>query len=499
MDYGDTETPLAGAGYILLSAAEMRAAEAEAVARGASSLDLMRRAGEGVAAQILWRWTKRRVAVMCGPGANGGDGFVAAKALADFGWSVRLFAMRERGEYRGDTFAAAHLWDGPIETYTDVLRDAELIVDALFGTGLSRALEGEAAEIVAALNAAARANEAPVVAVDLPSGVDADTGAVRGACVAADVTVTFAARKPGHLLYPGRAQAGAVDIVDIGVTPEMMRARTFENDPVLWKAAFSAPGWDAHKYSRGHAAVVSGPRLKTGAARLAARAALRVGAGLVTLLSPKSAADENAAQVTAIMIREADGASDVTAVLGDRRFTAALIGPGAGVGEETAQGALAILRSTARAVLDADALTCFASEPTRLFAQLRADDVLTPHGGEFAKVFPDLDPSVIGKLAAARDAATRAGCIVLLKGADTVIAAPDGRAVLNANAPPALATAGSGDVLAGIIVGLLAQGLAGFDAACAGAYLHGAAGAALGHGLIAEDLERALPGVFLNL
>jgi hydroxyethylthiazole kinase-like uncharacterized protein yjeF len=254
-----------------------------------------------------------------------------------------------------------------------------------------------------------------------------------------------------------------------------------------------------HKYARGHCLIVSGPRLKTGAARLAAKAALRAGAGLVTVATPVEASAENAAHLTAIMLREADSADDLAAILADRRFTAALIGPGAGVGTLTQAKSHAILRSAARAVLDADALTSFAAAPESLFSALRPDDVLTPHGGEFARLFSDIDPSVHGKLAAARDAAARAGCVVLFKGADTVIAAPDGRAAVNTNAPPFLATAGAGDVLAGVIAGLLAQGMTGFDAACAGAYLHGAAGRQVGPGLIAEDLEAAIPAIWAKV
>ncbi len=477
----------------LLTAAETRAAEAAVIAAGTPSLTLMERAGAGAAAAILQRWTKRKVVVLCGPGNNGGDGFVVARLLAEAGWPVRLALLGVRTALKGDAAAMAARWAGPIEPYTDVLSGAEIVVDALFGTGLARSVEGEAAQMIAAADATGGA----IIAIDIPSGVDSDTGFVRGAAPKAALTVTFAAKKPGHVLYPGRAHCGFVEVIDIGVPVAAPAA--FENTPALWRAALPRHDWDTHKYARGHAAIVSGPRLKTGAARLAAGAALRAGAGLVTVFSPRSAADENAAHLTAVMIREIDGSAETAAALTDKRFTAALIGPGAGVGTETAETTLAILHSNASAVIDADALTSFQADPRRLFAALRTDDVLTPHGGEFARLFPDLDPSVRGKLETARQAAARAGCVVLLKGADTVIAAPDGRAAINTNAPPFLATAGSGDVLAGIATGLLAQGMGGFDAACATAWIHGEAGVQCGQGLIAEDLETAMPSVLRGL
>lgn len=462
----------------LLTAAQMRAAEDAAIAAGTSAQALMERAGEGAARLIRARHQPCVVAILCGPGKNGGDGAVVARHLAAAGFTVRV----------------AKLGDPSTHGLT-ALDGAELIVDALFGTGLARPLEGEARALVQAANAGG----APIVALDLPSGVSADTGAILGASIRAELTVTFGAKKAGLALYPGRAQAGEIICVDIGLAPTMIRTQTFENAPSLWRARLPRIQWDLHKYARGHCLIVSGPRLKTGAARLAAKAALRAGAGLVTVATPVEASAENAAHLTAIMLREADSADDLAAILADRRFTAALIGPGAGVGALTQAKSHAILRSAARAVLDADALTSFAAAPESLFPALRPDDVLTPHGGEFARLFSDIDPSVHGKLAATRDAAARAGCVVLFKGADTVIAAPDGRAAVNTNAPPFLATAGAGDVLAGVIAGLLAQGMTGFDAACAGAYLHGAAGRQVGPGLIAEDLEAAIPAIWAKL
>lgn len=479
----------------VLTAAEMRAAEAAAIAAGTPALELMERAGAAVAAAISARWTRRPVAVVCGPGNNGGDGFVVARRLKDAGWLVRIALVGERERLAGAAEANARRWTGSVEPYTDVIDGAGVVVDALFGTGLARDLVGEAAAAVAAMNRA----PAPKVAVDIASGVDADTGAVRGSAVRAALTVAFAAKKPGHLLFPGRAFAGEVETADIGV-PVPATAAIAENAPALWRDQAPRPDWRTHKYRRGHAAVLSGPRLRTGAARLAARAALRVGAGLVTVFTPPDAAAENAAQLTAVMLREVpDAAGFARALADDPRFTAALLGPGAGVGAQTASAALAVLETGARAVLDADALTSFADAPARLFAALRASDLLTPHDGEFLRLFSDLEPSVHGRLAASRAAAARCGAVVLLKGPDTVVAAPDGRAVINVNADANLATAGSGDVLAGLAAGLVAQGMPTFEAAAAAVWLHGAAGSATGPGLIAEDIEKALPQILSGL
>jgi NAD(P)H-hydrate epimerase len=459
---------------------------------------MMEAAGTAFASFLTRSVQKRPVAVLCGPGANGGDGLVVARLLKEQEWTVRVGLLGDRRSLAAEAALMASLYDGEIEPLTPaVLEGAGLIVDALFGTGLSRAIEGAARDVVIAANA----HPAPVFAVDIPSGVDADGGIVGGAAIEAAATLTFIARKPGHVLYPGRAFCGAVSVADIGVKDEhvlSVKPQSFENHPALFAPRWRRPGFSTHKYDRGHVAVVSGPRLKTGAARLAAMAALRSGAGLVTVLTPDDAADENAAHLTAVMVRVADDAAAIAQILADKRFTTALVGPGAGVGAATKESVLAILKSTAGAVLDADALTSFEGDAASLFAATREGDVLTPHQGEFARLFPAIGLKA-GKLAAARAAAATAKAVIVLKGADTVVAAPDGRAVVNTNAPFELATAGSGDVLAGLIAGLRAQGLAGFDAAAAGVFLHGAAGQVAGPGLIAEDLPPALAQVLRAL
>ena len=476
----------------LLSVAEMYAADAAAAQAGTPGLTLMENAGRAVAHAAMRRWARRPVAVLCGPGNNGGDGFVAARLLAEAGWPVRLGLFGARARLRGDAAAMAARWAGPVEPLDPALLDgAPLVVDALFGAGLARPLEG----VAAALARASGERGLPCVAVDIPSGIHGDTGAVLGSAFRAALTVTFGRRKTGHLLLPGRAHAGEVAVADIGIPPAALAAldiRVHENAPALWRALLPLPAPADHKYSRGHALVVGGDGAHSGAARLAARAALRAGAGLVTVHAPEAAIPVYAAQLTAVMIASA---ADLGTALADERRNALLIGPGCGASPTTREQTLGALGAGKRCVLDADALTAFEDGPAALFAALGPDAVLTPHEGEYRRLFGQGGD----KLTRARAAARESGAVVVLKGADSVIAAPDGRATINANAPPTLATAGSGDVLAGFILGLLAQGMPAFAAAAAGVWLHGAAAAAFGPGLIAEDLAETLPRVLVDL
>ena len=476
----------------LFSVAEMYAADAAAARAGVPGLTLMENAGRAVADAIVRRWGVRPVSVLCGPGNNGGDGFVAARLLADAGWPVRLSLLGARERLKGDAAAVADRWEHPVEPLSLSLLDGKpLVVDALFGAGLARPLEG----VALALAEASAARDLPCVAVDIPSGVHGDTGDVLGGAFRAAVTVTFCRRKYGHLLLPGREQAGEVAVADIGIPAAAVDAlalRVHENAPPLWQALLQGPTSDDHKYSRGHALVVGGDGAHSGAARLAARAALRAGAGLVTVHAPEAALPVYASQLTAVMVAST---ADLEGALADERRNALLIGPGCGVSPATRTQALRALGAGKRCVLDADALTAFRDDAATLFDALSPDSVLTPHEGEYRRLFAHEGD----KLARARAAAAECGAVVVLKGADSVIAAPDGRAAINANAPPTLATAGSGDVLAGFVLGLLAQGMPAFEAAAAGVWLHGAAAAAFGPGLIAEDLAEALPSVLRAL
>ena len=409
--------------------------------------------------------------------------------------SVRLGLLGARERLAGDAAHHAALWEGAVEPLSPSLLDgAELAIDAIFGAGLARPLDGDAKAMVEAL--AARA--IPSVAIDVPSGVDGATGAVRGAAASAALTITFFRKKPGHLLLPGRALCGTLLLADIGIPASVLGAlqpRAHENGPALWLDAYPWPAIDGHKYSRGHA-LVWGGEVMTGAARLAARAAARMGAGLVTVAAPASVWPVYAASLTGIIVQPLADPGAFAALLGDPRRNAVLIGPGAGTGAATQEAVLAALGTHRAVVLDADALTVFADRPDALFTAIAGPTVLTPHEGEFARLFGELPGD---KLARARVAAAKSGAVVLLKGADTVIAAPDGRAIVNANAPPELGTAGSGDVLSGMIAGLLAQGLDPFRAAAAAAWVHGEAARAFGPGLVAEDVIEMLPRVLRRL
>jgi len=470
----------------IISVEQMRAIDAASAQAGVPTRTLMENAGRAVAEAIVRRFPQRPTAVLCGPGNNGGDGWVAARHLKAMGWPVWVETLVPRESLRGDAADAAAAWNGDTRAIAEEGPMADLFVDALFGAGLSKPLAGEAARLA---QFSARFPER-VVAVDVPSGLSGDDGAPLGeTCFEAALTVTFVRKKPAHVLMPGRAWCGEVVVADIGAPESVVAAQSvalFENDPVLWSLPW--PEWDAHKHARGHVIVASGGHTRSGAARLAARAALRAGAGLVTVLSPGDALAEHAAQLTAIMLREAAGEASYAEAA--RTAQTMVLGPAFGTSDTHYKLLLAALNARPRCplVLDADAITLLAP----LTHGLEAHDVLTPHVGEFRRAFPGIWGNSRNSIDAARAAAAYARCVVLLKGASTVVAAPDGRAVVNTSGTPFLATAGAGDVLAGLIAGLIAQGMASFEAAAAGAWLHGRAGETFGPGLTADDLPEIL-------
>jgi len=480
------------AGCEILSVAEARAADRTVETHGVASLTLLENAGASVARAVAERFEPQPVLVLCGPGLNGGDGYVAARELQARGYSVRIAALAEpRG---GDALHARRAWGGPVEPLATDLKEARLVIDALFGAGLGRPLDGAAAGTLEACEA----RGLPIVAVDLPSGLPGDADKPLGYAPKCRLTVTFHRKKPAHVLHPARTFCGDVVVADIGIpaaaTPEV---KLWENLPDLWLDKFHWPAPDAHKHARGRLGVVSGGLSHTGAARMAARAGLRAGAGLVKLFCPLDAVSLNAPHLEAVMLQGFDTDQD----LGEAAsaLDAAVIGPAAGLGDPTIANLFALARTGAALVVDADALTVFREDPEELFAVLDRDDVLTPHAGEFERVFPGLLAGSPERIAATRAAAVKAQSVVLLKGPDTVVAAPDGRASVNTTTSRWLATAGSGDVLAGIIGSLLAQGMGSFEAASAGAWLHGAAAAHAGPGLIAEDLPELLAPVLREL
>jgi NAD(P)H-hydrate epimerase len=485
------------AGLPVVTAAEMRAAEKALFARGTPSFDVMDTAGRAVVAAIQQRWPTpfKRALVLAGPGNNGGDGFIIARELDALGWDVHVAAAQSRDLYSGDAATAAALWRGQVARLEPgalaKLDDGGcVVIDAIFGIGLARPVEGEIKAVIHALHG----RPCPVVAVDVPSGINADTGEVLGAAPRAALTVTFGWPKRGHLLLPGREWARDLVVADIGCRDEdLPDLGTIPrvNGTALWRNDLPLPSAADHKYTRGHALVAGGAAMP-GATRLASRAARRVGIGMLTMAAPREAHPYYLIDQPGLIVREAAGAPELKALLEDRRFTAALVGSGLPADASTRAMVEAVAASGRALVIDGGGLTAFAGAIAVLAAFGRADIVPTPHEGEFARLFPDLKGD---KLARAREAARTAGCTVVVKGADTVIAAPDGRAAINADAPAWLATAGSGDVLAGLILGLLGQGMPPFEAAAAGVSLHGMAGAAFGPGLIAEDLPELIPEV----
>jgi ADP-dependent NAD(P)H-hydrate dehydratase / NAD(P)H-hydrate epimerase len=489
----------------VLTTAEMERADRLAIAAGTPGFVLMMSAGQAVTEAAMDLAGEGPIVVVAGPGNNGGDGFVAAAELAARGREVSVILLCERDSLQGDAALAARGWKDPVLPFNpQAIGRPALIIDALFGAGLDRAVKGEPLQMIEAINA----NGAPVLAVDLPSGINGTTGAVMGVAVRAIETITFFRRKPAHLLLPGRIHCGRVRVADIGIDANVLaeiQPQTFENLPSFWRQSFPVPRIDGHKYDRGHAVVVSGGMAATGAARLSARGSLRAGAGLVTLASPRDALAVNASALSAVMVRAVDTAAEFAEMLSDKRFNACVIGPGAGVGGRTRDFVLTALSAKRSLVLDADALTSFADAPDRLFEAIKDSHdpqvVLTPHEGEFPRLFSDISNKhpLRSKLERVRAAAERSGAVVLLKGPDTVVASPQGRATIAANAPPWLATAGAGDVLAGMISGLLAQGVPAFEAASIGVWMHGEAAREAGPGLIAEDLPEILPAVMRHL
>jgi hydroxyethylthiazole kinase-like uncharacterized protein yjeF len=480
-------------GHEILTVAEAQAADRAAVAAGVESFTLMHNAGAAIADAISLRWTARPTLVLCGPGNNGGDGYVTAALLKAKGYPVRVSALAE--PTAADARRARALWQEPLVPFgPEAVGGAELIVVALFGAGLSRPLEGPAVDVLRA----AEATNVPIVAVDLPSGLQGDTGKPLGYAPRALLTVTFHRKKPAHLLEPGRSLCGDVVVANIGIpdaaTPSLA---LWENHPDLWLPHVPWPGPETHKHARGRLGVVSGPMTSTGAARMAARAGLRCGAGLVKVFCPPDAAAVVASHLEAIMLQPFE--SDTELEHEAAAMDAMVIGPAAGLNERTKANLAALVRTGAALVIDADALTLFRDDPSALFALLDRDDVLTPHAGEFERIFPGLLSEAPERVSAVRRAAAKAGAVVLLKGFDTVVAAPDGRAVINGCGSAWLATAGSGDVLSGLIGGFLAQKMDSFRAASAAVYVHARAAEAFGPGLIAEDLPGLVPGVLAEL
>jgi hydroxyethylthiazole kinase-like uncharacterized protein yjeF len=487
----------------VVTAAEMQAAEARCFAAGTPSLDVMEKAGAAVSDLVKARFAPCPVAVLCGPGNNGGDGYVIARHLGTCGFDVTVAALCPREQMRGDAASMAAKWDGPVEALSaqtmQRLMQLPLWIDALFGTGLNRPLPALPGLDKTWLEPAHDSKRPKIIAVDMPSGLRADHANAAGCLWRADMTVTFGAKKPCHIFAPAQNFCGEVYVADIGLA-DYIETKTFvqsAEDGIALLKNILIPTHD-HKYNRGALYVASGPRHKTGAARLAARAGLRAGAGVVTLLAPPDAMDIIAAHETAIMVEAIESAEDVVQHLTARHHSALVIGPAHGVTARTQQFVTAALKTGKPVVLDADALTTFAGNSKAFFDLCHDRVVMTPHAGEFSKLFPEFS-GVDTPATAARLAAQQSGAVIVLKGPTTVIAAPDGHVRINTHATPWLATAGSGDVLAGLMGAMLLQYASAFDAACAAVWLHGACGVHSGPGLIAEDLPDLVPMVLRRL
>ena len=487
----------------LISPSQMALADRWTIENGTPGIELMESAGNAVVMALRRKYPDARtVLVACGPGNNGGDGFVAARLLAQAGIETSIWIVGNRDRISGDAALALERLQETVPIVDKARCDAfDVLVDALLGAGLDRPVEGQFAETIAAMNDSGK----PVVAVDLPSGVDGKTGKVRGRCIRAALTVTFFRLKPGHVLFPGRQYCGEVNLQQIGIPDGALKhsgISGFHNQPGLWERCYPALQRDAHKYDRGHTLVVSGPLSATGAARLTAAAALRSGSGLVTMASSREALAIHAAHLTSVMLQVAEGASGLVEILTDTRINCVALGPGMKPDGDTREIVLTVLGQHRTTVLDAGALTAFQADPDALFRAIRAtesDVFLTPHQGEFERLFGNDDDGEPSKLDRTHLAAEKSGATVVFKGPDTVVSTPNGQVCVADNAPPWLATAGSGDVLTGIVAGLAAQGLPAFEAASAAVWLQGEAANQVGPGLVSSDLDGGLKRAITNL
>jgi NAD(P)H-hydrate epimerase len=483
----------------ILSAQQMREADNLTIESGIDGYALMTGAGQAVADEITEYLENKKALILCGPGNNGGDGFVAAVILRERGWQVRVACLVETENLKGDAAKAAREWDSEVLSFGEIeIDDSEIVVDAVFGTGFQGTLPDEAARLFDRIRRARIA----VIAIDIPSGVNGDTGEVDSNTLRASMTITFFRKKLGHALMPGLAFCGPVAIHDIGIEGSVLNETgiaAYENHPVLWQNRLRRKSAFDNKYTFGHLIVLGGKEM-TGAALLAAHSAMRVRTGMCTIVGPEETSTIYRSYLPSLIFEEYKDIASFAGHLQDKRRTAALIGPGMGSGDYEALRKAVLdcceMGEEKALVLDADALNAFQGRPDDLFEVLHKRCVLTPHEGEFERLFDDLEGI---KPLRAIEAAALSGAVILLKGADTVIATPDGRCIINTNAPPLLATAGSGDVLAGMIAGFLAQGLPTFEATCAAAWIQGEAAYSFGPGLISSDLPDLIPAVLREL
>jgi NAD(P)H-hydrate epimerase len=479
----------------LLTNEEARSADSATIAKGISGEALMENAGKAVVSVIDNYFKPCPVLVLCGIGNNGGDGFVIARILKERNWPVTVCVVMDAKDIKGDALAAKNKWQkagGKVHNFSPVLlNENKLIIDAIFGTGLDRPIEAPVSDIITQVNKC----PLPVIAVDIASGINGNSGAVMGVAVESMHTVTFTQGKPGHFLLPGKINTGQLHVADIGIVDDQLAPKHFLNTPALWKDQLPRPSAETHKYTRGHAIVIGGGISSTGASRMAALAGLRAGAGLVSIACTPDSLPVYASSLMAVMTKPITKTTPLKAMIDEKHVTAVLVGPGCGISDTTRDQTIEILKHNKPCVIDADAISAFQDNPNPLFSAIKAPTVLTPHEGEFERLFWVKGPKPERAIAAAKES----NAVIVFKGNDTVIAHPDGRVAINHNAPVWLATAGAGDVLAGLITGFLAQGMPAFEAACTATWIHGEAACAVGPGLIAEDLPAHVPQVLAKL
>lgn len=495
----------------LLTPDQMSRADQLTIAAGTDSYALMCNAGEAVYQQASSFWPDAlRIAVLCGHGNNGGDGFVVARHYRQGGKHVYCFSDLPPYDIT-DAWQAQNAYTSeggeilPLSAFDP--KQFDLVIDAFYGAGMSRNITGEIADCINQLNQSGT----PVCAVDLPSGISGDSGQIMGTAVKADLTVSFFRKKPGHLLQPGREHCGWLSLYNIGIEASVLQdihPQLYENDTELWEKLLPWADVNSHKFSRGHVVVFSGGVTATGAARLSAAAAARAGAGLVTVIAPDESLPVHAAQLTSVMLRPLQDDAAVVEFFTQRKVRAAVLGPAFGDLQRASELTLSILQSgdLDALVLDADGLTAFQDQPQRLFDAAKTSKpslIVTPHEGEFHRLFGVVVNMQADKVTRARQASSLSNAVVIYKGADTVIAAPDGRAAINSNGNALLATAGSGDVLTGIIASLSAQGMPAFEAACAAVWIHAETAnyyaEAAPKGMIAEDMPALIPQIWARL
>jgi len=461
------------------------------------SYEFMERAGHEVFKLIENNFTKKQsVIVLCGPGNNGGDGFVVARYLMEEGYKVKVYTFANKDNYIGDALEALKNFKGVIKALSFFnLEKKALIVDALFGIGLKRKIKGRLKKIFQQI----KKSNNPVVSVDIPSGISSSDGKILGSAIKATFTVTFHRKKAGHVLGDGKEFSGKLSVVDIGFSNKKMKNRYIENSPHLWVKYFPWKKISGHKYSRGRVVVHGGQKEFTGATILSAQAALRTGTGSVKIICSKNTLQIYSLKFPSVLKTEINNIYQLEKFLKKEKITSILIGPGAGSNKKVKEIVKLILRKVKYAVIDADALTCFKNDLKSLYNLLDKNKIITPHLGEFHRIFPTIKKKLnnVDKVLIATKL-TKSN--IVLKGSSTIIISYDKKIIINDHSSSELAVIGSGDVLSGLIVSLVGdKKMSPFLAGCAATWIHGDIAKKYGKGLIAEDIVKGIPAALKRL